>query len=73
LNLSDNGELKKAKFLFKKSLRGPDSIVCVNNKLYTGLLNGSLMEIDVESSKLRKIAQIGKLDDESCSKFNIYW
>lgn len=67
--LSENDGLKNPMYFLVGKIRGAETIVFVKNKIYTGLLNGSLVEIDKDEN-IRVIAHFGPKFDSSCSKFH---
>jgi hypothetical protein len=64
--LSENDGLKKSIKLLDRKIRGAETVIFENNKMYTGLLNGSLVEID-KLQNIEIVAHIGPKSDSSCS------
>lgn len=48
-NLLQNNLLQSAEVLASGKLRGPETILFINDTLYTGLLNGQIVRVDNDS------------------------
>lgn len=70
-NLQSNSKLQDAVYIAHKKIRGPETVVfSQNGSLYTGLLNGQVVRIDLETDDIFKVAQIGdETDLEFCSTY----
>jgi hypothetical protein len=44
--LLKNNLLEKVEYIAKGKLRGPETIIFINDTLYTGLLNGQIVRVD---------------------------
>lgn len=68
-NLQSNSKLQDAVYIAHKKIRGPETVVfSQNGSLYTGLLNGQVVRIDLETDDIFKVAQIGdETNLEVCS------
>ena len=69
--MEQNEKLKNAFYFAKGKLTGPETIVFVNEKLYTGLVNGQLVRLDSEGNIEEVIVQSGDETIEKCRKFLI--
>ena len=58
-NLKENLLLQNAVYFAKDNLVGPETILFLNNTMYTGLTNGQLVRVD-ENGNVHKIVQIGE-------------
>jgi sugar lactone lactonase YvrE len=61
-NLKENLLLQNAVYFAKGNVAGPETVLFVNNSMYTGLTNGQLVRVD-DNGNAHKIAQIG---DQNC-------
>lgn len=60
--------LQNAAHFAKGKIRGPETILFINDSMYTGLLNGQVVKIDNDGNP-HKIVQIGdEFRDSICSK-----
>ena len=68
--LKANNLLEKAKYIAHKKVTGPETIVFAKDgNMYTGLMNGQIVKIDV-AGEVHKIVQMGdQTDDAICSKY----
>ena len=71
--LKPNNLLEKAKYIAHKKVTGPETIVFSNDgSMYTGLMNGQIVKVDV-AGDIHKIVQMGEQNDENiCSKSNYF-
>ena len=67
-NLKENFLLQKAEHFAKGKLIGPETILFVNDTMYTGLSNGQIVRVD-ENGNPHKIVQIG---EENCDEQSIH-
>ena len=61
-NLKENLLLQNAVYFAKGNVAGPETVLFVNNSMYTGLTNGQLVRVD-DNGNAHKIVQIG---DQNC-------
>lgn len=66
-NLLKNNLLEKVEYIAKGKLRGPETIIFINDTLYTGLLNGQIVRVD-EDGNVHKVVQGG--DEENIKLCN---
>lgn len=68
-NLRDNGLLINAKYIAHHKLHGPETIeFSKNGTMYTGLMNGQIVRIDLNDESIHRVAQFGSQTNETiCS------
>lgn len=67
--LETNDLLEKAKYIAHKKIKGPECIAISNDgSIYTGLVNGKIVRVNVASDSLTEIVQIGhETNKEICN------
>lgn len=63
--------LQNAQIFAKGKLRGPETILFINDTMYTGLSNGQIVRVDKDGNP-HKIVQIGDANDDACSSFLLF-
>ena len=58
--------MQKANYLAKGKIRGPETILIINDTIYTGLLNGQIVRINKDDS-VQKVVQVGQQNKDICS------
>ncbi len=70
-NLKENDLLTRSNYIGHKRLRGPETIVfSADGSMYTGLMNGQIVRINLQTQEITKIVQIGNESNETvCSEY----
>ncbi len=66
--LEKNHKLQDAVYFAKGKLVGPETILFIDDTLYTGLVNGQLVKLDHEGNIAEIITQSGDENLEKCSR-----
>jgi hypothetical protein len=65
-NLTQNFKLQNAVYFAKGKIKGPETILFINDTLYTGLANGQLVTLDKDGNIDEIIIQSGSQTIEAC-------
>ena len=68
LNLAENVRLTNAVYIAHNNIVGPETLAfSAKGEMYTGLMNGDIVRVDVKTGNITKVTRIGpETDDAKC-------